>query len=186
MSILLQRHAFGRADRLLAIQLWFERALAPLHDIQQLHQAMPDHLRPGGGRIVLAQTSHLLAAYLMDRGVVANQVPSHDGCGRTTTARRERGALASLLGLDERGDLGVEALAPGLSNLGRGPGCDGEKATEAGEGGLDGNMAQQSREGLGFLTEQQGHQDDLEGAVLRLAEARAKRCGELAQPGIHP
>jgi hypothetical protein len=52
---------------------------------------------------------------------------------------------------------------------------------------LDESGSQDKRgEGLGFLTEQQGQQDDLEVPELRLAEAGAEGLGELAQSGIHP
>ena len=55
----------------------------------------------------------------------------------------ESGALTGLLGLDEGGDLGAEAGPSGLGDVGRGPGRSGKEATDAGAGGLAGNMARE-------------------------------------------
>lgn len=176
----------GLTDCLLTVELWFEGALPPLHDIQHLHQTVPNHLRACCGRVVLAQAGHLLAAQLVDGGVVANEISSHDGCVRTTTLLGAGSSLTSMLGLDQRGDVGVEASAPGVSEVGRRAGSQSEEPREAGESGLEGDMAQQGREDLGFLAEQQREQDDLEVPELRLAEAGAEGLSELPQSGIHP
>src|SRR3712207_5527393 len=90
---------------------------------------MSDHLCACRRRIVLAQASHLFAAHLVDRGVVPDQIPSHDGCFGTPTAWWLCGTLPRLLGGKQWGHLAVEAHAPGLDHLGAGPGGLGEKAT---------------------------------------------------------
>src|SRR5712692_9340817 len=79
VDLALEGHVFRCADRLLSIQLGSQWTASSQQHIQAFDQAMTAHPLVLCGRVMQAQSLHLLAFAFLDRRVIPDQIPCHDG-----------------------------------------------------------------------------------------------------------
>ncbi len=180
----LERDPACRADALLLIELGREGAPPPQEDVEPLDQGVPAHPRVHRAGVVVSDPFHLLALRFSQRGVVADQVPGHEGFRGTPHPAGARVALTCTLGLHQRGDLRLEAGQPRPHDRILVPRCPRDEPAQAGDARAARDLPPQARERARFLTQQQPQQHSHEVLVLRLAETGGEGSGPLADTGV--
>src|SRR5258708_2357022 len=181
VNLALERHSFRRADRLLSIQLGSQRTASPQQYIQALDQAMTFHSFLLRGRVMPTQSFHLLAFAFLNRRVIPNQVPCHNGWLGTASTLGLRLALPLQFCFDQRLHLFPKVPQPACNDSCRLPGCLCEKATQPGQARSKSNLTQQSSQGARPFTEHQPKPHDHEVLILGLGELLTKPFGKLSQ-----
>ncbi len=180
----LEGHRARGADALLLVEPGRQRTAPPQEDVQPLDQGMPPDPRVGRAGVVVSDPFHLLALGFSQRGVVADEVPGHEGFLGAPHLTGARLALTVALGLHQRGDLRLEAGQPRPHDRLLVPGCARDEPAQAGDARTARDLPPQPRECARVLTQQQPQQHGHEVLILRLAEAAAETRRPLAYTRI--
>lgn len=173
-----------RADAFLLIEPGRERAAPPQEHVESLDQGVPAHPRVGRAGVMAPHAFHLLPFGLGQRGVVADQVPGHQGFLRTAHPAGALPALTLALGLHQRRDLRVETRPPRPSDGGALPGGACQEPTQARDARPTRDLPPQPRERAPLLAQQQPQQHGHEVLILGFAETRGEAGRPLAHTGI--
>ena len=175
-----ERHSFRFADRRLSIQLRSQRTPLSQQHIEALNQAMTWHAFVLGRRMMPSQSFHLLAFAFLDRRVIPDQIPCHDGLLGTASTLR----LLLALSLQFCCDLGLHHFTkvpqPECYHCCCFPWGFRQKAAQSCQTRPIGNLTQRPRERSSALTEHQPQQYDHQVLVLGLGEQLPKPLGKVA------
>src|SRR2546423_6564012 len=176
-----ERDSFSRADRLLSIQLGSQRTASPQQHIQALDQAMASHALVLRRRVMQTQSLHLLAFAFLDRRVIPDQIPCHDGQFGTALTFWLLSALSLHFSSYFRLTLLPKLGKPDFDHSCRLPGGLREKTTQPCQARSIRNLTQQPLQRSPSFTEHQSQQHDDEVLILGLGELVTKAFGKLPQ-----
>src|SRR5712692_959371 len=180
LDLAVELHLFGFAHRCLTIQLRNQGTGAIQQHVDPLHHTVADDALVIGGRVVLAQSLHLVSFRFAHRRIVPDHIPGHEGLFGTASTLGFKLALPIAFRIHQRLHLCAKVLLPPGHNRFLRPRGFREKPAQPTQTGSLAHLTQQSRERAPSFAFHQPQQYGHEVLILLLGVQRAESLGKMA------